>query len=221
MIEKEKYLALEHQCKKSGTTLVAVSKTKPIADIQTFYDWGQRVFGENRVQELVEKYNALPKDIQWHMIGHLQRNKVKEIIDFVTLIHSIDSERLLLHVNNEAEKTNRIVDVLLQIHIAKEESKYGWEIEDLKRFLESSQFSNCKHLRIRGIMGMATFTDDTDQVRSEFQTLASYHTKLTPYFDSQFDTISMGMTGDYPIAIEEGSTMIRVGSLLFGTRQYR
>lgn len=215
---KKTYDDLSDFCKSKNVCLVAVSKTKPIEQIADMYTWGQRVFGENRVLELVEKHNALPDDIEWHMIGHLQRNKVKDIVPFVSMIHSGDSARLIHQINKEAKAVDRCIDILLQLKIAKEESKYGWDIESLVEFLEPTPSSELTHIRVRGVMGMATFTSDMVQVRSEFSTLKSYHTRLQPYFDASFDTISMGMTGDYEVAIEEGSTMIRVGSLLFGAR---
>jgi len=198
--------------------LVAVSKTKPIAAIQELYDRGQRIFGENRVQEIVEKQKALADDINWHFIGHLQSKKTKEIAPFVSMIHSIDSLKLLNIVDNEASKNNRKIDVLLQIKIASEESKYGFTSEEILTGLDPSRFIN---VNFRGLMGMATFTQNKKQVRSEFQNLASHYSEIKEALfqdDAGFDQISMGMSGDYDIAIEEGSTMIRIGSLLFGAR---
>ena len=198
--------------------LVAVSKTKPKEDIQKLYDRGQRIFGENRVQEIVEKQATLPSDIKWHFIGHLQSKKTKEIAPFVTMIHSIDSFKLLNIVDREAQKNERKIDVLLQIKIASEESKYGFTSEELLSELDPSTFL---HVNFRGVMGMATFTNDEQQVRSEFQKLAKNFTEIKSKFfsdDCDFDQISMGMSGDYKIAIEEGSTMVRIGSLLFGAR---
>ena len=205
----------------SNTTLIAVSKTKPNEAIQKMYDQGQRIFGENRVQELVGKYEVLPKDIEWHLIGHLQSNKVKYIAPFVRMIHSVDSFKLLKEINKQAEKNNRIIDVLLQFHIAEEDTKFGLDINEAKEILTSSNFSNMKNIKIAGVMGMATFTHDLTQVRKEFKTLNTIFQQLkNDYFqdDDSFKEISMGMSGDYSLAIEEGSTMVRIGSLLFGSR---
>ena len=198
--------------------LVAVSKTKPASAIMELYDQGQRIFGENRVQELVEKYELLPKDIEWHLIGHLQKNKVKYVAPFVSMIHSIDNMELLHMVNKKARDNDRTIDILLQIKIATEESKYGFDIATLLTDLESSAFTN---VNFRGVMGMASFTDDLDQVRREFQDLSQSFMKLKmQHFStsSAFSEVSMGMSGDYQIAVEEGSTMVRIGSLLFGSR---
>ena len=202
-------------------TLVAVSKTKPIENIQNLYDVGQRIFGENRVQELEEKHQALPKDIQWHLIGHLQRNKVKYIAPFVALIHSIDSERLLDEVNIQAKKNNRKIKVLLQFHIAQEETKFGFDLEEIKELFSRRSPETFDSIEFYGVMGMASFSDDENQVRSEFKKLKSVFDFLkSTYFsqNSEFNEISMGMSGDYKLAIEEGSTMVRVGSSLFGSR---
>lgn len=203
------------------TQLVAVSKTKPNGLIQSIYDQGQRIFGENRVQELVEKYEALPQDIQWHFIGHLQTNKVKYIAPFVSLIHSVDSLKVLKEINKQAKRNERIIDVLLQFHIAEEESKYGLDLAEAKEILESDAFAKMENIRIVGVMGMATFTDNETQVRREFRNLKNIFFKLKELFfleTESFKEISMGMSGDYAIAIEEGSTMVRIGSLLFGKR---
>lgn len=198
--------------------LVAVSKTKPVADLQSAYDGGQRHFGENKVQELVEKWETLPKDIKWHMIGHLQRNKVKYIAPFVHLIHGIDSERLLNQVNKEGQKAGRKIDCLLQVHIAKEETKFGFSEEEIKSLFNDGKISGMEYVNIKGLMGMATNTDDTSVVQSEFSSLKS----LFDEFEKEFnlDTLSMGMSGDFPIALQSGSNMIRVGSLIFGKRNY-
>ena len=204
-------------------TLVAVSKTKPISDIQEAYDAGHRTFGENYPQELRDKHEALPKDIQWHFIGHLQTNKIKYIIPFVTLIHSIDSANLLEAVNKEAKKHERVADCLLQFHIAQEETKFGLDLEEARQLLESDTFKNMENIRICGVMGMATFTDDEEEVRKEFQHLkAIFDTLKQDYFagQPQFKEISMGMSEDYPIAIEEGATLVRIGSKIFGPRHY-
>jgi pyridoxal phosphate enzyme (YggS family) len=202
-------------------TLVAVSKTKPIENIQNLYDVGQRIFGENRVQELEEKHQALPKDIQWHLIGHLQRNKVKYIAPFVALIHSIDSERLLDEVNIQAKKNNRKIKVLLQFYIAQEETKFGFDVEEINELFTRSSPETFGSIEFCGVMGMASFSDDENQVRREFNNLKVIFDQLkSSYFShsSSFSEISMGMSGDYKLAIEEGSTMVRVGSSLFGKR---
>ncbi|TNE55249.1 MAG: YggS family pyridoxal phosphate-dependent enzyme [Bacteroidetes bacterium] len=202
-------------------TLVAVSKTKPVAAIQDLYDAGQRVFGENKVQELCEKEEVLPKDIQWHMIGHLQRNKVKYMASFVTLIHGVDSLRLLEQINKEAARNNRVIDCLLQFHIAEEESKFGLNFEEASDLLESDEFIQMENVRIVGIMGMASNTSDEEQVRDEFRTLRNYFEILKSHyfrFNEDFKEVSMGMSGDYLLAVEEGSTMVRIGSALFGQR---
>jgi pyridoxal phosphate enzyme (YggS family) len=204
-----------------SVTLVAVSKTKPVELLKEAYAAGQRHFGENRVQELEEKYNALPKDICWHMIGHLQSKKVKTIAPFVYLIHGVDSFKLLAEINKQALKNGRIIDYLLQFHIAQEETKFGFDLEEALEMLGSDEFATLKNIRLVGIMGMATFTDDTDQIRTEFKTLASYFDQLkSTHFENvaSFKEISMGMSGDYAIAIEEGSTMVRIGSAIFGGR---
>ncbi|HEX2920874.1 MAG TPA: YggS family pyridoxal phosphate-dependent enzyme [Bacteroidales bacterium] len=199
--------------------LVAVSKTKPVETLMTAYDAGQRIFGENRVQEILDKKGNLPSDIQWHMIGHLQTNKVKFIIPFISLIHSVDSFRLLSVIDGESKKTGRITECLLQIHIAEEETKTGFLLNEIIEAHE--ELSKYRNVKLRGVMGMATFTQDTDQVRKEFRYLAECFDILkNRFFNSgdEFSEISMGMSGDYMIAIEEGSTMIRVGSLIFGER---
>jgi pyridoxal phosphate enzyme (YggS family) len=207
----------------SNVTLIAVSKTKPVADLQEAYDAGQRIFGENKALEMRDKYQELPKDIQWHFIGHLQTNKIKYIAPFVTLIHAIDSLSLLEAVNKEATKNNRVIDCLLQFHIAQEETKFGLDMEEAKSLLESESFKNLKNINICGVMGMATFTDDVVQVRNEFKNLRNIFEALKEnYFkaNDSFKEISMGMSDDYPIAIEEGATMVRVGSKIFGARNY-
>jgi pyridoxal phosphate enzyme (YggS family) len=204
-----------------NVTLVAVSKTKPVEDIQQAYIAGQRIFGENKVQEMTSKYEVLPKDIQWHLIGHLQTNKVKYIAPYVSLIHSIDSEKLLREVNKEAKKNNRIISCLLQFHIAEEETKFGFSFDEAKELIESEAFLNFQNIQIVGIMGMASFTENEQQIRNEFQTLHDYFQVLKSHyfkFNPDFKEISMGMSGDYKIAIEHGSTMIRVGSTIFGHR---
>ena len=207
----------------SNVTLIAVSKTKPVSDLQEAYDAGQRIFGENKALEMRDKHQVLPDDIQWHFIGHLQTNKIKYIAPFVTLIHAIDSLSLLEAVNKEAVKNNRVIDCLLQFHIAQEETKFGLDIEEAKALLESDSFKDLKNINICGVMGMATFTDDVVQVRNEFKNLKDiFDTLKESYFGDKdsFKEISMGMSDDYPIAIEEGTTMVRVGSKIFGARNY-
>lgn len=204
-----------------GVTLVAVSKTKPIEAIQQMYDQGQLVFGENRVQELEEKYVALPKDIQWHLIGHLQKNKVKYIAPFVSMIHSVDSLELLEIINKEAVKSDRIISVLLQYYIAKEDTKFGLSEAEGLALLDQLKEKPLTNIKICGVMGMASFSDDKALVRSEFQNLKNIFKHLkNKYFavDDAFKEVSMGMSGDYELAIEEGSTMVRIGSALFGSR---
>ena len=209
------------QLKPKNVTLVAVSKTKPNEAILEMYNEGQRIFGENKVQELTEKYDALPKDIQWHAIGHLQTNKVKYIAPFVTMIHSIDSLKLLKEVNKRAKQNERTINCLLQMHIAEEDSKFGLNKSEVKALLDSDTYRSFENIRIVGVMGMATFTNDTQQVRQEFKNLKSIFKNLkSTYFNTSdsFKEISMGMSGDYELAMEEGSTMVRIGSLLFGKR---
>lgn len=196
--------------------LIAVSKTKPVADIQTLYDAGNLDFGENRVQELIEKQAVLPSDIRWHLIGNLQRNKVKYIAQFVHLIHSVESERLLKEINKQAKQNDRVISCLLQIRIAKEETKFGLEKEEAERILTTYK-ELYPHVKIVGLMGMATFTENEDQIRNEFKELKSIYDSFKNH-DESLEILSMGMSGDYKIAIEEGSTMIRVGSLIFGER---
>jgi pyridoxal phosphate enzyme (YggS family) len=204
-------------------TLVAVSKTHPVAAIQEVYDEGIRDFGENRVQELMDKAPLLPNDIHWHFIGHLQTNKVKYIAPFIHLIHSVDSARLAKTINQQALKNSRTIDILLQMHIAMEESKFGFSEQELMDFLEEGSWRQWNGIRIRGLMGMATFTDNQEKIRTEFKGLKDFFDRVKQiYFknDIYFDTLSMGMSGDYHIALEEGSNMIRVGSLIFGQREY-
>lgn len=205
------------------TQLVAVSKTHTPTEILKLYEQGQRDFGENKAQELISKYDALPKDIRWHMIGHLQTNKVKYIAPFVHLIHSVDSFDVLKEIDKQAKKYNRIIDCLLQFKIAQEDTKYGFDVETAESMLQSAGFQELKNIEIVGVMGMATFTENEDQVRSEFKRLKEIFDIIqAKYFSSQitFKEISMGMSDDYQIAIEEGSTMVRIGTLLFGARHY-
>ena len=206
-----------------SVTLVAVSKTKPVSDLQEAYDAGQRIFGENHALEMRDKHEVLPQDIQWHFIGHLQTNKIKYIIPFVKLIHSVDSANLLEAVNKEAAKHGRVVDCLLQFHIAMEETKFGLDLEEAHQLLDSDTFKQMQNVRICGVMGMATFTDDMAEVRKEFKHLKEiFDTLKKEYFadQQQFTEISMGMSDDYPIAVEEGATLVRVGSKIFGARNY-
>ncbi len=205
----------------SHVTLVAVSKTKPVESLMEVYDARQRVFGENKVQEMCDKYDEMPKDIHWHLIGHLQTNKVKYIAPFVALIHSVDSFKLLEEINKQALKNNRVIDCLLQFHIAQEETKFGLSENEASELIASNEFKLLKNVRIVGVMGMASFTEDNETVRNEFQSLKKIFTNLKNKFFSKedcFKEISMGMSGDYLLAIEEGSTMVRVGSSIFGTR---
>jgi PLP dependent protein len=202
-------------------TLVAVSKTKPVEEIQALYDLSHRDFGENYVQELTEKYSLLPKDIRWHFIGHLQSNKVKYIAPFINLIHGVDSMGLLKEINKQALKNNRTINCLLQVYIAKEETKFGFDSGELDTQLKSN-IGELKNIRITGLMGMASFSDDMDLVRTEFKYLKSLYDKYSPRLtnNEQRTTLSMGMSADYKTALEEGSNMVRIGSLLFGERNY-
>ena len=199
-------------------TLVAVSKTKPVEDLQEAYDAGIRDFGENKIQEMCDKYEVLPKDIRWHMIGHVQTNKVKYMAPFVYLIHGVDSLKLLKEINKQAEKNNRVIDVLLQQFIADEETKFGLDEEEIHQIM-TEEIQNLPNIRVVGLMGMATFTDDENQVRNEFKTLKS-NFDLLQKNHSDVSILSMGMSGDYEMAIEEGSTMVRIGSSIFGNRNY-
>lgn len=212
-IDKERYQEIVKELNATNTTLVAVSKTKPVEDIQALYDLGQRDFGENYVQELTEKWEKLPKDIRWHFIGHLQSNKVKYIAPFVHLIHVADSFKLLQEINKQALKNNRTIDCLMQVYIAEEETKFGLDEKELDQAVRSIGEASLANIRVKGLMGMASFTDDMNKVRNEFRhlkTIFDKHAGLT--------TLSMGMSSDYKIAIEEGSNMVRIGSLIFGER---
>ncbi|MCF8302754.1 MAG: YggS family pyridoxal phosphate-dependent enzyme [Bacteroidales bacterium] len=203
--------------------LVAVSKTMPIETIREAYDAGQRIFGENKAQEMIDKEPQLPEDIEWHFIGHLQRNKVKQIVPFVSLIESVDSLRLLREINKEAAKIDRLIPCLLQFHIAEEESKFGLSLEEAEDLLDSDEYMDFDNIRLCGVMGMATFTTDDEQIRREFRALKVYYEHLKKnYFqdDQAFREISMGMTNDYHIALDEGTTMVRIGSAIFGERNY-
>jgi PLP dependent protein len=204
----------------SNVTLVAVSKTKPISDLMQAYNAGQRIFGENKIQEMVDKFDVMPKDIHWHMIGHVQTNKVKYMASFVSLIHGVDSLKLLEEIDKQAKKNDRIIDCLLQIHIAEEDTKFGLNEEELHGILASSSFSELNNIRIIGLMGMATFTDNQLQIKKEFTNLKSIFDKVQSLENSNCNikTLSMGMSGDYKLAIECGSTMVRIGSSIFGGR---
>ncbi|AZQ57995.1 YggS family pyridoxal phosphate-dependent enzyme [Maribacter sp. MJ134] len=200
-------------------TLVAVSKTKPNEDLQEAYDAGQRIFGENKVQEMTRKWKELPKDIQWHMIGHVQRNKVKYMASFVSLIHGVDSFKLLKEINKQGKKNHRKIPCLLQIHIAEENTKFGFDEKELLELVQDKAFLELDHVEIKGLMGMATFTDDKNQIRREFKSLNTLFQRLKTNLDG-LEILSTGMSGDYQIAIEEGSTMVRIGSSIFGARNY-
>ena len=203
-----------------GVKLLAVSKFHPVEAIVEAYEAGQRAFGESRPQELKQKYEMLPHDIEWHMIGHLQTNKVKYIAPFVHLIESLDSERLAEEIERQATKCNRVIDCLLEIHITDEDSKSGWDYAELLEFVRRDGFKALPHIRLRGVMGMATFTDDEAVVRVDFERLAACKAELAEYFGEEFDTLSMGMSDDYCLAIEYGSTEVRIGSTIFGERVY-
>ncbi len=213
--------SLKNETETIHVTLVAVSKTKSNDDILEAYNAGQRLFGENMVQELVEKYESLPKDISWHLVGHLQSNKVKYIAPFISLIHSVDSLKLLQEINKQAEKNNRVIDCLLQVYIADEETKFGLGFDEIIELLRSDEFTSLKYISIRGLMGIATNTDNEKQIKEEFYELRTFFDGIKQsYFrkQSSFDTLSMGMSSDYKIAIEQGSNMVRLGSTIFGQR---
>ena len=203
----------------SHVTLVAVSKTKPVEDLMEAYDSGQRIFGENKIQEMAEKHQQMPKDIQWHMIGNVQRNKVKYMASFVDLVHGVDSLKLLNEINKQAAKHQRVINCLLQLKIAQEDTKFGMTSKEAHEILSSEHFKSLKNIAIVGVMGMASFTEDTSQIKEEFTLLKSNFDNLKNT-DEKLKVVSMGMSGDYPLAIENGSTMIRVGSRIFGTRNY-
>lgn len=217
MIIQENYNTIKNQLP-DNVQLVAVSKTHPVSAIQEVYDLGQRVFGENKVQEVMEKYPLLPKDIQWHLIGHLQTNKVKYIAEFVDTIQSVDSEKLLLEINKEAAKYDRKIKVLIQVKIAEEESKFGLEIEEAKALFQKYLDAAYSNIEIKGLMGMATFTDNEQQIRKEFSVLKTLFDELNK--QKPLETLSMGMSDDFPIAIECGANSVRVGSAIFGRRDY-
>lgn len=203
-----------------GVKLVAVSKFHPAERLQEAYDAGQRIFGESRPQEMTAKYEALPKDIEWHMIGHLQTNKVKYIAPFVAMISSVDSERLIEEIERQASKNNRTIDILLEVHVAQEETKSGWTKEELYDYLNTGALDTMSHIRVRGVMTIATNTDDESVIRRDFETIHSIFEELQPRFGEHFDTLSIGMSDDYPLALEYGSTMVRIGTAIFGAREY-
>lgn len=206
-----------------GITLVAVSKFQPMESIQEAYNAGQRIFGESRAQELCEKQQILPKDIQWHFIGHLQTNKIKQIVPFVSLIHSVDSLKLLKEINKEGEKIGRVIPCLLQLHIAQEETKFGFGIDECRDLLNSGEWIEMKYIKLKGLMGMATLSDDKEQISAEFRKLNDFFKEIKkdvfPH-DSSFSILSIGMSHDYPIAVKEGGNMVRVGTAIFGLRDY-
>ena len=225
-IVKSNAMSIESQIKRfqgelpAGVKLLAVSKFHPVEAIVEAYEAGQRAFGESRPQELKQKYEVLPHDIEWHMIGHLQTNKVKYIAPFVHLIESLDSERLAEEIERQAAKCNRVIDCLLEINVTDEDSKTGWDYAELLEFVRRGGFKALSHIRLRGVMGMATFTDDEAVVRADFERLAACKAELAGYFGEEFDTLSMGMSDDYRLAIEYGSTEVRIGSTIFGERVY-
>jgi len=218
MLVKQNLIEFKSQLNK-GVALVAVSKTKPNSDILEAYEAGQRIFGENKIQEMVNKYDTLPKDIKWHMIGHLQSNKVKHMAHFVDLIHGVDSFKTLKEINKQAKKHNRTIDCLLQARIAKEETKFGLEFDEIETILQMSEFTELQNIKIVGLMGMASFSSDKKEVSDEFKSLKIFFDKINQT-KSILTILSMGMSGDYNLAIENGSNMIRVGSAIFGSRNY-
>lgn len=204
----------------AGVKLVAVSKFHPVERLQEAYDAGQRIFGESRPQEMEAKYKQLPDDIEWHMIGHLQTNKVKMIAPFVAMISSVDSERLIEEIEKQAARNNRTIDILLEAHVADESSKSGWSPDELTAYIGSGALSRMPHIRVRGLMTIATNTDDESIIRRDFRHIRNLFEELKSHFDSNFDTLSIGMSDDYPIALEYGSTMVRIGTAIFGAREY-
>ena len=203
-----------------GVTLVAVSKFHPVERLQEAYEAGQRVFGESRPQEMASKYQQLPADVEWHMIGHLQTNKVKMIAPFVSMISSVDSERLIEEIEKQAAKYNRTINILLEVHVAEEETKSGWNEEELYNYLATGALERMEHIRVRGVMTIASNTDDQSVVRRDFQHIRNIFEELKPRFGEAFDTLSIGMSDDYPLALEYGSTMVRIGTAIFGMREY-
>lgn len=204
-----------------NVTLVAVSKTKPVANLMQAYEAGQRIFGENKIQEMTDKWEQMPKDIEWHMIGHVQTNKVKYMAPFVSLVHGVDSLKLLKEINKQAKKNERVINCLLQMHIAEEETKFGMDEQELSELLNSDEFSQMENIKVTGLMGMATFTDSQEQVKKEFthlKTIFDNYADKTSTDNCKLSTLSMGMSGDYTLAIDCGSTMVRIGSSIFGSR---
>ena len=227
MFQKNKTMSIQQNLNNiksqlpTHVTLVAVSKTKPVADLMEAYNAGQRIFGENKIQEMTDKWEVMPKDIEWHMIGHVQTNKVKYMAPYVSLIHGVDSLKLLQEINKQAAKNNRVIDCLLQMYIAEEESKFGLDEQELEEILSSTEFKQLKNIRIVGLMGMATFTENKNQIEKEFKHLKTIFDKLEklPFTQNlKPNTLSMGMSGDYQLAISCGSTMVRIGSSIFGGR---
>ncbi|MFR2524343.1 YggS family pyridoxal phosphate-dependent enzyme [uncultured Alistipes sp.] len=216
----ESQLSLVRRSLPPQVELVAVSKTYPASAVEQAYRAGQRIFGESRPQEMAAKYEALPRDIAWHMIGHLQTNKVRMIAPFVALIHSLDSARLAETIHREAVRCGRTIDALLEIHVADEQTKSGWAWDELLAYVRSGAFGALTGVRVRGVMGIATNTDDEEVIRRDFMALRRYKEMLAEFFGPEFDTLSIGMSHDYPIAVECGATMVRVGSLIFGERDY-
>lgn len=214
------YQSIQASLANQEVSLIAVSKTKPNEDLMELYALGQRAFGENYVQELVDKAAALPKDIEWHFIGHLQSNKVKYIAPFVHLIHGVDGEKLLQEINKQAAKQGRVIDCLLQVHIAEEDTKFGFDEASLMELLQSERLANYPNVQVKGLMGMASFSDDTNQVEQEFKQLKKCFDLAKKSIGVTCSILSMGMSGDYELAIQEGSNMVRIGSLLFGARNY-
>lgn len=219
-VNVEAYQSVHKELLSNNVQLIAVSKTKPNSDIMELYDLGHRAFGENYVQELVDKADQLPKDILWHFIGHLQSNKVKYIAPFVHLIHGVDSEKLLQEINKQAIKNNRIIDCLLQVHIASEETKFGFDAASIDELVQSGRLTNYSHIRIKGLMGMASFSDDQAILTKEFGLLKQIFDQANKQLNNDLTILSMGMSSDYQLAVQLGSTMVRIGSLLFGARNY-
>lgn len=218
---KESLLTIKNELPDT-VTLVAVSKTKPVSDLEEAYAAGQRIFGENKIQEMTQKWEVMPKDIQWHMIGHVQTNKVKYMAEYVSLVHGVDSLKLLKEINKQAKKHNRVINCLLQMHIAEESTKFGLDKEELDNLITSDVFKTLENVNVVGLMGMATFTDDKNQVKKEFATLKEIFSSLQSIKSTNLDVkiLSMGMSGDYKLAMDQGSTMVRIGSSIFGSRNY-
>ncbi len=224
MINQQQYLDLKAYTDNHNVGLVAISKTKPVSQLREAYELGQRIFGENKAQEMADKHPQMPEDVEWHFVGHLQRNKVKTIAPFVSLVHSVDSEKLLGEIHKEAAKQNRVIPVLFQVHISQDESKYGYTYDGLRAQLKAQNPSNYANVAIRGLMGIATLTNNEDLIQKEFRALREFYNELKlDYFsnDPHFTELSMGMTSDYHLAIAEGSTFIRIGSYIFGARHYQ